>query len=348
MMRILYVGSLWSGGTCLQRLQAIKNLGHEIITIDTEPEEVRDKQKQFLNRIRRKIIGPRDMMNANRDIVQSIRKNIIDVLWLDKALTIKPETLRIVRQVSPQTIITGYSPDDMAAKHNQSHNFLKGLPYYSIYFTTKSYGVEELKDLGCSKVIFIGNAYDSKIHRPKAVTKEDRLNLGGQVGFIGDYERERAEAIYYLAENGIPIRIWGPNWDRKCRLSHPSLKIEGKPLWGDDYAMAICSFDINLVFLRKTNRDLQTTRSIEIPACGGFMLAECTNEHLELFEEGKEAEFFSTKEELLEKVQYYLKHEEERRLIAHAGKERCLKSGYSNHERIKEMMGLIEELREKD
>ncbi len=71
------------------------------------------------------------------------------------------------------------------------------------------------------------------------------------------------------------------------------------------------------------------------------MLGERTDEHLELFEEGKEAEFFSTNEELLEKVQYYLKHEDERKTIAQNGRERCLRSGYSNHDRIKQMLATV-------
>jgi spore maturation protein CgeB len=177
-------------------------------------------------------------------------------------------------------------------------------------------------------------------------TLEDRQRLGGSVGFIGDYEVERASAIEYLSTNGIEVRVWGPNWAGKWkhRKKNNNTRIENKGLYGDDYARAICCFDINLAFLRKTARDQQTTRTMEITACGGFMLAERTKEHLELFEEGKEAEFFGSHKELLEKVRYYLQHDRERKRIAAAGRQRCLTSGYSNHDRLQKMLGLVANL----
>ena len=73
----------------------------------------------------------------------------------------------------------------------------------------------------------------------------------------------------------------------RCGASIERLVIEDRPLWAEAYAKAICSFDICLGFLNKTNRDLQTRRTVEIPACQGFLLAERTSEQLGLFEEGQ-------------------------------------------------------------
>lgn len=86
------------------------------------------------------------------------------------------------------------------------------------------------------------------------------------------------------------------------------------------------------------NLDRQTTRSVEIPACGSLLLGERTDEHLEMFEQGKEADFFSTDAELLEKCKYYLGHENERRAVAYAGHKRCVESGYSNQGRIESIL----------
>jgi spore maturation protein CgeB len=112
-------------------------------------------------------------------------------------------------------------------------------------------------------------------------------------------------------------------------------------VYNDDFIRVICASKINLNFLRKLNRDQHTSRSLEIPACAGFMLAERSDEHLNLFDEGKEAEFFDSMPELLRKIQYYLSHESERLEIAMAGRKRCIKDGYSHQERLKIMLEQI-------
>ncbi|MGP8050748.1 MAG: glycosyltransferase [Desulfobaccales bacterium] len=292
-------------------------------------------------RVINKIGGPPDFTRTNQQIRQWLRRDKFDLLWVDKGLEVKPATLREARELRPKITIVGYSPDDMGSRHNQSKNFRACLPYYDWYCTTKTYNVRELKGLGCPRVMFTGNAYDPHTHRPLDLSAGEREQWGGPVGFIGGFEEQRAEAIYFLAENGVRVSIWGNGWAKNCKVKNPNLRIMGRSQYGDDYAKAICSLDICLGFLRKVNRDLQTTRSVEIPACGAFMLAERTQEHQELFQEGAEAEFFGSQEELLEKVRYYLAHEPERREIARAGRERCLRSGYSYPERLTEILSAI-------
>jgi hypothetical protein len=67
-------------------------------------------------------------------------------------------------------------------------------------------------------------------------------------------------------------------------------------------------------------------------------VAERTDEHLALFKEGVEAEFFASDDELLDKTRYYIAHPDERRRMARAGLERCRTGRYSYSERLLDML----------
>jgi hypothetical protein len=339
-LRILYVGDLTPGGTCAQRLRAFEDLGCQLVPVDLARHEYRHRQRALLQRVRRRVVGPRDWAGANPRVVEHAQREAFDVLWIDRGLEIEAATLREVRYLQPECRIVGYSPDDMYARHNQSRQFRAHLRFYDAYFTTKSYGVAELKALGISRVMFSGNAFDPYTHRPLPVSAADRERWGGSVGFIGTWEGARARSMLRVASAGIPVRVWGGIWERQ-RTTHPNLRIEGRAIYGDEYALSINAFDLNLCFLRKLNRDLQTQRSVEIPACGAFMLAERTDEHLALFTEGREAEFFDSDDELIDKLRYYLDRPQERRRIAAAGRERCLRDGYSYQERMAEILDTL-------
>jgi spore maturation protein CgeB len=320
-------------------MQALERLGHKIYPLDTEPSiKPYSLLRRIIFRIARQLGYPIDVFNINKKLIDEVAKISSGVIWLDKALIIKDSTLKYIKTNYRNLKIVGYSPDDMGGKHNQSKYFINGLSSYDLFVTTKSYNVPELKAMGAGKVLFIDNAFDPKIHFPQNLTIEEKISLGGDVGFIGAWEKERAAFILTLAESGIKVRWWGCDKPSLRSLKHQNLVIEKDSLWGSDYAKAICAFKINLCFLRKINRDVQTTRSIEIPACGGFMLAERTDEHLRLFKEGQEADFFSSTDELIKKVNFYLNNYNEIISISNAGRSRCINSGYSNDERLKKIM----------
>jgi spore maturation protein CgeB len=326
------------------RRGALLGAGHNVVSVDKTyvPTGLLGLSVRALNRLG----YAADPSRVNARLLASVLNDKPQLVWIDKGLCVTPRTLRAIRILQPVAQIVHYSPDDMGGRHNQSRQYLDSVPLYDLHVTTKSFNVAEVKRWGARAVIFLNNAYSSDLHRPLDISAEDRLAFGGDVGFVGAFEKDRAEALRFLASRGLRVRIWGGGWEGWARRNgDPNMRVEGRWLWGQEYVKALCSFEINLGFLRKLNRDLQTTRSVEIPACGGFMLAERTAEHRQLFTEGVEAEFFTTKDELLEKCCYYLAHSEEKARIAAAGRARCVQSGYSYERQVEAVLDQLSVLR---
>ena len=342
MLALTPISAYGGFNTSRHRVEAFRSLGCTVEVIDTTSAE---NSRAFLwaRTIRAWLFklgwpvyaaidgGVRARINATP------ASNDYELIWLEKAVELDDTDLGWLRGNFPNALLVGFSPDDMNARHNRSEQFSRALHCYDLFVTTKSYNVGELKALGAPDVLFVGNGFDPAAFNPKPVAEAERHRLGGDVGFIGSFEEPRARSMFNLARNGINVRIWGNGW-QNCPYSHPRMKVEQKALFGEDFSRACCSFKINLGFLRKLNRDLQTTRSVEIPGCGGFMLAERTDEHLALFEEGVEAEYFSTDDELLEKCRQYLECDEARMKVAQAGFDRCMRSDYTNLGRMRAVL----------
>jgi spore maturation protein CgeB len=83
-------------------------------------------------------------------------------------------------------------------------------------------------------------------------------------------------------------------------------------------------------------------RNFEVPGCGGFLLTGMAENLGQYYEIGKEVVCFSDRQDLVGKVQYYLRHEDERVAIAQAGYERTLREHTYSHRFIEifERLGL--------
>lgn len=331
-MKILYVGHFAPGENAYRRAIALRDLGHHVVGVTTGGLWDSHFLARNWQRLMRRVFPRIKNALLNATICRSVKDQQYDMAWVDKGTEVRRETLRCLKRRLPSIVLVSFCSDDMLNPNNMTVDFLASLPNYDYHITTKSFNVAEFQVLGAKKVLMVDNGFCEHAHRPEqGLPEEARATLGGDVGFIGYWEKERAGSIVYLAENGVNVRVWGP-WKNSKKV--PNLLIEGRPAWEADYAKAIGAFKVNLCFLRKENRDLQTTRSVEIPACGGFMLAERTSEHLSLFKEGEEAEFFDSREEMLRKCKYYLKNEEQRKRVALAGYHKTVTAGYSNRRRL--------------
>ena len=81
-------------------------------------------------------------------------------------------------------------------------------------------------------------------------------------------------------------------------------------------------------------------RTFEICAAGAFQLTDIRVDLCKLYTPGVEVETYASTEELLEKIEYYLVHEQERRAIAKNGMERTLREHTYLH-RIHTILAIV-------
>lgn len=339
-MNILFVYPLT--GNAYELFKAFDRVADVNIIPLIEKENKINHSSLILNKIRHQFKIPADTFRLNKKLLK-YDLSTIDMIFIVKGNTIYPSTLKKIKTNFPHITLVSWSLDDMYAWHNRSLYFTMGLKYYDHVFTTKTCNLEELISIGAKKVHFVYQAYSRDIHLPCDECIENPIY---DVVFIGFPEKERFESLQYLAKNGIKVDIFGypSEWKKKPYVHHhKNLILHEKGVYGEEYAKTIGLAKISLCFLRKINRDQHTSRSIEIPACGGFMLAERTLEHRNLFTEDEEAVYFNSNEELLDQVKYYLKYEKERRIIAVNGLLRCHTSGYSYDNSVDKILKDIDE-----
>lgn len=320
MVKLLYISNT-AKGSFNRTLDSIKGMDGIDLTVIYR---WRLPHKEgYIERVFNKLKMPLDFDDVN-ERVKAV-SGAFDYIVVPKGNFIKPNTLIRLKENNPGAILISWSLDDMYAWHNRSIFYTLGLKIYDLVVTTKSFNIQELPRLGAKKILYVNQPYSERYHKPN----KDDGGIQHDVIFIGHSESDRFNKMLFLAKNGVEINIYGPGWDDKKYIdAHPNLKVHKKQLIGDEYSKAISNSKVTLCFLRKLNRDLHTSRSVEIPACKGLMIAERTIEHSALFEEDKEALYFSNQEELLSKVNEMLDNEAKRIAIASAGYLRCTNSGY--------------------
>ncbi len=335
-VQILYIGPLWQGGTCLQRMKALERLGCRIVPFDTTSylEAGSRIQRSLAHRL---TWGPA-IQRLNRDLCRQSTQRRCDWVWIDKGTWIYPHTVETLRE-STGACMVHYTPDPAILFHRTRH-FIAAIPSYDVLITSKGWEIEHYKRHGAREIVLLPQGYDRDIFRPREVRGAAAAGLQSDVCFVGHFETNYCQRIRAASKAVAAgkLAVWG-RWQR-AEFIRPWLRnvVRGAGVWGEDYANAICCSKIGLGLLSKWIPETSTTRTFEIPACGTFLLAERTDEHASFFDEGREAEFFDSNEELQDKVKYYLRHENARRQIAGAGRQRCLRSGYSYDDRMRQAL----------
>lgn len=338
-MRIFYIGKLRVGTTSLARMKVLNDLGHETVPFDISVFE--SQSSRLVRSIAWRLYAGPMVSKINRALWREARTpEGIDLIWIDKGVWIYPETLQHLKEATGARALH-YTPDSQFVIQRSRH-FMASIHLYDVFVTTKEWEVDLYKQAGAKRVILTYQGYDSRFY-PRTVSDQERAQYDSDVCFIGHRQPHYAQRLKALSTIGIKLRIWGDAWPAYAN-SHPWAKGLVSPgLWGESYPVALACAKIGLGLLGKHIPETSTTRTFEIPAMGTFLLAERTELHQQLFEEGKEAEFFSSDDEMIDKVKFYLAHDEARRRIAAAGRARCERSGYSSVDLLRQIIAVLEQ-----
>jgi len=260
------------------------------------------------------------------NINKYIRENLAilpqqDIIWVDKGVFIDKKTTELLREKAKYLI--HYTPDT-AFSFNRSKHFFQSIAYYDWCVTTKSFELDDYQKAGAAEVIFCTQGYDRSLHRPY-----NNFDNKSGIIFVGLAEPYRIEILDFLVKNDLPVKLGGVGWrkfiDKNKKKNN--LIFLGDKVYGHDYASEISRSLIGLGFLSKKFPELHTTRTLEVPACGTALATEINSEVARMYRYN-EAIFFTDRNDLAEKLFYYLQHKDELAEVTIRGTTRVLNDGY--------------------
>lgn len=183
--------------------------------------------------------------------------------------------------------------------------------WFDIVFAAQMEGAEKLRENGIVSATWLPLACDPGIHRKHGLSKKHN------VAFVGNlFPGPRNELLQSIQKNFSEVKIARAYFDEMARIFSAS----------------------KIVFNRSVENDLNM-RVFEALSCGSLLI---TNEldgngQLEFFQDGVHLATYKDEEELIEKIRFYLEHDDIREKIAKHG---CAEA-IENHSYSKRMQCLL-------
>jgi hypothetical protein len=324
----------------LQQYETLRELGYDVVPFGFHTYNTFSLFTRLIFRFGVGGFPKKNLVSFNRDFLEKIVAVKPDVIWVEKALLLLPETIAQAKQILPNTFwVSSQCDNPFGRRRNEIptwRNFIRAIPCYDIHFVKRKSDIENFKSHGARRVIVNRTGFYPAVYHPHRLT-DVPSHLKHDTVFIGTAMDHRVGSIAYLmSKERLRIDVYGGLWNRHLVYYRHRKCFHG--FSGLAYSLIVSGSKICLGYVSSSNLDEFTYRSFEIPACGGFFLAERTPTHQELYREGEEAEFFGSDEECADKIRFYLRNDSKRQKIAQAGYERCLKSDYSLTRSMREAM----------
>ncbi|NUU60324.1 CgeB family protein [Paenibacillus agri] len=228
---------------------------------------------------------------------------------------------------------------------------LKIVLHYDYVFTLERNCIDFYKGLGCQQVHYLPFG----VHREHYHPTTTRSPIQRDISFIGSAYWNRVnffrEILPDLMQYNTVINgIW---WDRLPEAPQYGERIEiGKWMSPQETALAYSGSKI-VINLHRSHIDEDVNnnslgikavspnpRTFEIAASGTLQLCDARDDMGNFYKPGEEIETFASPKEMMDKIRFYLTHEEERQEIVLRAYERTLKE-HTYTKRLNQLLTII-------
>lgn len=306
----------------------------------------RKKCKSFLQR-RLVFIRDIELKNQYERILKNIKlfcPDLVLIIQGDDVSSVFIERIRTISRDSKGPLVFLYYSDNPWVSANPPSYFWETIGLYDCIFTFAKFLIPHLYHAGSRRVEYLPFAYNPNIHFPQnsLTLMDNSIYKPTNVAYIGTWSSSTENWLRSLLPFGL--KIWGNSWENSNEdiisvWQKPTCHSEGQ---GENMKYACWTAKIVVNFMRMQHLSGHSMKTFELPACGVFTLSTRTEEQTGFFPEGICADYFWTKDELINKVKYYLNNSDARMLIKSAALEKVKNHTYSN--RAQYMLKILQEI----
>lgn len=232
----------------------------------------------------------------------------------------------------------------VGSMYNEKHNLFERLtdlsPYTSGYLDAimqaqlKVYGVNFIEELLTSNIL--ADLQKSVPYKPNKDGIETPAYIYANY-FIARRmaQMERHDLLEAVSEKHV-VKLYTHNPTPEL----PNVRNMGAIDFYDNMPYVFKCSKINLNISLRSIKNGIPLRCMDILGAGGFLLSNFQADFLEHFIPGEDFVYFESKEDLLQKCDYYLKHEDKRKEIAQNGYEKA-KQFHNYETRLQEILEIV-------
>lgn len=265
-----------------------------------------------------------------------------DVLIVFKGVDYPPATLK--RIAARGVRLVNYNTDHpfrFFLPGSGNANVRDSVPLYDLYMTYSGAIAREMAEAYPEQKVLtlpFGHVIDDALF--DEIATEPEVVRGC---FNGNPDGERAEAVRFLAENGVAIDIYGYGWTKFVSPT-PMLRL-CTPEAGIDMFRILRRYRFQLNLFRPHNEGSHNLRSFEVPSVGGIGLGPDSPEHRDFYVDGRDAFYFRNSQEMVDVARRLLAMPaEEADAVRRAARARTIELRSHFDDRARTMLAAITDL----